>query len=365
MQEAKLLAAGLLAVAATASMAQETAFSVKGIAPDGVGVMYLSAFGGGAADSSIVPGKGFAFEGKAQKDALLTLTDGHRGWHVFNDGTPVDVDLNRMTIKASPLNERLFAINLQLDSLNAIGMGLYADYERVAADASGAGRRRKAELLRQFSALAGSFDSLAMMHIRANRDNLIPVPLISIMARSFDYQTLRSVLDPAAPYYGHPALEKARALLDDRGRTLGNRRPGLQFADIELPDTAGVARKLSEWCGKGGYVLVDFWASWCGPCRMEMPNVVENYRKYRAKGFNVVGISLDSDASAWRKAIGSLQMEWPQLSDLKGWKSAAAALYSVNSIPASILIDGSGKIVDADLRGPRLGERLREIYGEL
>ena len=147
MKAAKLLAAGLLAVAATASMAQETAFSVKGIAPDGVGVMYLSAFGGGAADSSIVAGKGFAFEGKAQKDALLTLTDGHRGWSLFNDGTPVDVDLNRMTIKASPLNERLFAINLQLDSLNAIGMGLYADYERVAADASGAGRRRKAELL--------------------------------------------------------------------------------------------------------------------------------------------------------------------------------------------------------------------------
>lgn len=359
----RLLAAVLIATAAAAATAQDTAYSVKGIAPAGVRMMYLFADGDTKADSAEVSGGTFAFSGTRPANALLALTDKRRGWHLFNDGTPVDIDLNRMTIKASPLNEKLFAVGRTMDSIDARGMALYAEFEQAQTDRSETGRRRQAELSRSMAALSDTMSQVALRLIRANRDNLIPVSLISTMARQFDLPALRSVLDPAAPYYSHPALDWAKRLADNAERALGNRRPGLQFSDISLPDTTGTVRRLSEWCGRGGYVLIDFWASWCGPCRMEMPNVVANYSKYRSKGFCVVGISLDSNAEAWKKSIAAMQMEWPQLSDLKGWNSDAAALYSVRSIPASILVDGSGKIVAADLRGSRLGDKLKEIYG--
>ena len=364
MKARKTIAAALLAAAAVAAKGQDTTYTISGAAPEGARMMYLYAEDDDRVDSTAVDNGRFGFSGKRPLNALLALTDGHYGWHLFNDGTPVDIDLRRMTVKASPLNGRLFAAGRSMDSIDTRGMALYKEYERAAADRSSAGRKRTAELSRQFAALGDSMASTALRIIHSNRDNLIPVSLISQMARTFDYETLRGVLDPAAPYYNHPALARAKALLGDAERTLGNRRPGLQFTDTTLPDTAGVARRLSEWCGKGGYVLIDFWASWCGPCRMEMPNVVENYRKYRDRGFQVVGISLDNNARAWRKAIADMQMEWPQLSDLKGWQSAAATLYSVRSIPASILIDGSGKIVATDLRGSRLGKKLEEIYGK-
>ena len=107
-------------------------------------------------------------------------------------------------------------------------------------------------------------------------------------------------------------------------------------------------------------VLVDFWASWCGPCRREMPNLVEAYKKYRNKGFEIVGVSLDRDAEAWKNGIEKLDITWPQMSDLKYWDCEGAKLYAVSSIPHTVLIDGEGVILARGLHGEELQEQIAE-----
>lgn len=134
------------------------------------------------------------------------------------------------------------------------------------------------------------------------------------------------------------------------------------YKDIVMNDIRGKERRLSEWVGNGNYVLVDFWASWCKPCRDEIPNIVAAYEKYHAKGFDVVGISFDQSDEAWKTAIIQMGMKWHHISDLKGWKSTASKIYGVRSIPSNILVDGNGKIVATNLRGEALQEKLTEIY---
>ena len=133
-----------------------------------------------------------------------------------------------------------------------------------------------------------------------------------------------------------------------------------QFApEISLPSPDGKEIALSSL--KGKLVLIDFWASWCGPCRKEMPNVIKIYSKFKNKGFEIYGVSLDQDKEKWMEAITKDGINWPQVSDLKYWDNVAARIYNVQGIPYTVLIDKDGKIIAKNLRGQELEKKIAEV----
>ncbi len=146
---------------------------------------------------------------------------------------------------------------------------------------------------------------------------------------------------------------------------LRNTAIGVTAPDFTQNDVNGMPVKLSSFRGK--YVLLDFWASWCGPCRQENPNVVKAYNKYKDKNFTIVGVSLDrpNGKNDWLAAIKNDGLSWTEVSDLKFWNNQVAGLYSITSIPANFLIDPNGKIIARDLRGDDLENKLEEVLGKL
>lgn len=144
--------------------------------------------------------------------------------------------------------------------------------------------------------------------------------------------------------------------------TFKKTQEGVEAADFSQPDVDGKIVKLSDYRGK--YVLIDFWASWCAPCRRENPNLVKAYEQYKAKGFEILGVSLDkaADKAKWIKAIADDKLTWKQVGDMKGWENEAAVNYEVKAIPMNFLIDPSGKIIAKELRGAALDAKLKQLF---
>ncbi len=162
----------------------------------------------------------------------------------------------------------------------------------------------------------------------------------------------------------YPAHPKSKYVIDFHQKVTGMLKlnVGAEAPDFEANDPLGHPIKLSSYRGK--VVLVDFWASWCGPCRAENPNVVKAFQKYHAKGFEVLGVSLDKDKAKWEQAIQADGLTWRQVSDLSQWNSNLAKLYNVTSIPTNFLLDKNGVILGKSLRGQDLERKLDEIFNK-
>ena len=361
MKKVMFIAALMMAVLPTE--AQQVKYSINGISKDnGKTVSLIDRKTNQTVNTATVVDGKFTMNGNAEKDAFMAIGIKENPWATifFNDGTPMTINLNDSTLKGSPQNERLTRYDIDINAPYAnymIKIQSMSEEERKAKEVELAGGLMIA-MMKMMTGVEKVF--------KEERETLIPVAFISEYQQMFGQQKLDSVLATKPVWASHPIV---KSLVDHAAqqKALEEKKLafiGKQFIDLEEADPDGNMHKLSEYVGKGKWVLVDFWASWCGPCKAEMPNVVAAYEKYHDKGFDIVGLSFDNKKEPWVKDIENLKMPWTHLSDLKGWNTVASEVYGVNSIPDNLLIDPQGKIVARGLRAQGLQDKLKEIFGE-
>ncbi|MHA4893527.1 thioredoxin-like domain-containing protein [Pedobacter sp. PWIIR3] len=206
--------------------------------------------------------------------------------------------------------------------------------------------QQKREIIRQFA--AENPDSYVSLYFL---DKNSPGVLLNYEATNPSYEKLSTSMKETAL-----GKELAERLAKVKGALMG-----AQFKDFASTTPEGKELTLKEVVGKNKYTLVDFWASWCGPCRKENPNVVKTFNAFKDKGFTVLSVSLDDDAAKWKAAIEKDGMPWFHVSSLKGWKEPAAALYNIRAIPQNVLVDGNGKVVATNLRAETLYNKIEAL----
>jgi len=353
----KIILSFALLLTAISAGAQQVKYTVKGVSNDNGKMVYLEdRLTSKMVDSTVVAKGKFSFKGQADENAIfgITFDKDWRSWRTlfFNDGKTVSVNMNDSTLKGSPLNERLAYYNKEIT-------GLPSSYYPKHAG----------QMVKKMFA--------------EERETILPAALIVEGQRCFGTKGLISMLEEKPAYAEHPKVKEYEKTLrwmatatnivvksskTDEQKAVEQKAKdafiGQQFADFEMADTEGKMHKLSEFAGKGRWVFVDMWASWCGPCLREMPHVVAAYEKFHDKGLDMVGVSLDKQKAPWVEAIETLKMPWVHLSDLKAWDSVITKVYTVTAIPDNLLIDPQGKIVARNLRGDELHAKLAEVFGE-
>ncbi|WP_205500774.1 TlpA disulfide reductase family protein [Rufibacter psychrotolerans] len=303
----------------------------------------------------------FVMEGTVNEPAIYKLGfENQEGIMLVVDNQSIEITADSgkvaqsYTVKGSRDSELIKQLNTIMQGMQQNVTALNQQFQEAATSGNQAEMKR---LQDQFMAAQRENQNQLKAFVKANPNSVVSVytagnilnldehfPFVDSMATAFKASL------PNSKYT--KALEERLSKV--RSTALGSAAP-----NISLPSPAGPEISLASLRGK--YVLIDFWASWCGPCRQENPNVVRMYNKYKDKGFEIFGVSLDQDRAKWLKAIENDKLTWPHVSDLKGWESSAAALYGVTAIPQTVLLDKEGKIIAKNLRGEALEEKLASL----
>ncbi len=253
-------------------------------------------------------------------------------------------------------SEKLFAVNRAFATVDSLKKNAASDSLIIATTQK---KNEEINSLNTFlnNSLTGSSNPVVSLFVlsytsRSFQKDEFEKALLATVKKFPEYKPLTQL---KATYDQQQILaEKERKMQEDETSWVGKSAPSLS-----LPDGNGKMISLSDF--KGKYLLVDFWASWCGPCRAENPNVVDAYNKFKGKNFAILGVSLDKEKDQWQQAIKDDKLEWTNVSDLKFWASAAVNTYKFRGIPYNILIDPQGKVIAESLRGKDLEDKLAEV----
>ncbi len=348
----------LLFVAATGVTAQ-VRYDLKGKAPAGAKRVYLFHFETKQKDSTEVKDGTFSFTGEVARPTFAVVqTEDKNGFPVYVDDVPATMDLNSRDIKGSATNVELSRWEKEMKPYYDKAQVFAAERERLRQSGQALSDTDRLQLMQLSQQIGEGLARVTKACCEADKNSVVPAIYLLFNGNTLSNEELLSVTGDDRAYMASPLLDR----LKQKVAGLRRQAVGGMFTDIEMADTTGVVHKLSEYVGHGDYVLIDFWASWCGPCRAEMPTVKAAYERFSPKGFQIVGLSFDSDRKAWMAGIAKLGITWPQLSDLKGWKCIAGQTYGVSSIPHTLLVGPDGKIVASGLRGAELTKKLEEIY---
>lgn len=264
--------------------------------------------------------------------------------------TGVADSLHKLQISGSKIQDEADAYRKSLQDLTDQEMPLYRQYGKVSQE-----EQRKLE--EKLEEIRNEKRARAKQYIADHPKSFYSLELVKDRAMMGEYEGVKPLYD----------LLDASLQQGSQGRALAERLAVLKrsaigetILDFSQNDNGGKPIHFTDF--KGKYVLIDFWASWCGPCRAENPNVLKEYNKYKGKNFTVLGISLDDNAERWKKAIEEDGMPWTQVSDLQGFKNEVSTYYGIQGIPSTLLVDPEGKIIAKDLRGEMLAKKLEELF---
>ncbi len=310
--------------------------------------------------TSIVNGK-FEFSGKMGLPEMcyITISDTLPYMRLFLENSTIKVQahvdsLRTPTITGSEMQDNLVAYNTRLKPFEDSLRSNYRKYLQANRE----GDQVKAKSFEdRFNEISEDQKKVSLQVVSENSDNVLgPYLVWGTLVYDLDVNELEEIAQGFSPEINQSIYVEQ---INKHVITLQKVAIGQPFTDIIMEDPEGHVKKLSDL--KGKLILVDFWASWCGPCRRENPNVVALYNDYKDKNFEIFGVSFDSDAEKWKKAIEDDGLEWQHVSDLQYWNSAAGKLYGVRSIPHTVLIDQDGIIVAKNLRGEELRKKVDEL----